>query len=327
MRILREFAVTPNDCRGSVVAIGNFDGVHKGHQILLGIAGDEAKRLGVPLSVLAFEPHPRNFFNPDLAPFRLTPFEAKAIELDDIGVGILFAVPFNREMAERTAEQFVDEVIAGGIAASHVVVGYDFGFGKGRAGNPENLKEMLDSRDIGLTVVEPISHDGEVYSSTLIRDYLQQGKPVEAARLLGHWWKIEGTVTKGDQRGRTIGFPTTNLYLEDYLEPAHGVYVVHALVNRDGHERHYGGVANIGHRPTFHTEVPILEVHLFGYDEADGSEGDLYGCQMVVSFLEYLRPEQKFDGLDSLKAQIEKDSAKAMEILALPEYAPRYFRD
>ncbi len=330
MKILRDFTDVPADCRGAVVAIGNYDGVHKGHQAVLGIARDEADRQGVSLAVLAFEPHPRNFFDPALEPFRLTPFEAKAIELDAIGVDILFALPFDEAMSQRQAVTFVDEVLMGGLHAGHVVVGYDFRFGKGRTGDPEKLKDMLDAHNIGLTVIDPVSHDGEVYSSTLIREYLQAGKPRDAAKLLGHWWKAEGTVQKGDQRGRTIGFPTANILLSDYIDPAHGVYTVRAQVKDGDKTNTYGGVANIGHRPMFHVDVPLLEVYLFDYNEedlGDGEDGALYGKQIVVSFLEYLRPEQKFDGLEELTAQIAKDSDLAREQLKLPEFAEGYYRN
>lgn len=330
MQIFRDFRDVPDEASGAVVAVGNFDGVHRGHQAVLSLARKEADRLQVALAVLAFEPHPRNFFNPDLKPFRLTPFEAKAIELDAIGVDTLFAVPFDEAMSQRSAEAFVEEVLLGGLGASHVVVGYDFGFGKDRAGNPENLKTMLQAHGVALTVIEPVTHGDEIYSSTLIREYLQAGKPRDAAKLLGHWWKAEGTVQKGDQRGRTIGFPTANVVLTDYIEPAHGVYTVRAQVKDEDKTRTYGAVASIGHRPMFHVDVPLLEVFLFDYDETElgeGEDGALYGKKMVVSFLEYLRPEENFDDLDALTDQIAKDSDTAQAQLKLPEFAEGYYRD
>lgn len=297
--------------RGAVVALGNFDGVHKGHQAVLGAARARANDLGVPLGVVSFEPHPRSFFNPGAPEFRLTPLASKARALGRLGVDFLAALPFDATMANMLAQDFVKQVLVGGLGAAHVVIGFDFCFGRGRAGNAELLTGMGKTEGFGLTVIEPQVHDGEVYSSTLIRRLLADGKPRQAARLMGHWWHIEGPVLPGDQRGRTIGFPTANISLEGYLHPALGVYAVRAEI--DG--RTLGGVANFGKRPTFDKKDVLLEVHLFDYS------GDLYGKTVVVSFVEFLRPERKFSGLDELKAQIAADGAKAREILGDPAYA------
>jgi riboflavin kinase/FMN adenylyltransferase len=310
-RIVRGLAEVEPEMRGAVVALGNFDGVHKGHQAVVAAARARATELGVPLGVVSFEPHPRSFFNPGAPEFRLTPLPSKARALGRLGVDFLAALPFDAAMANMLAQDFVTDVLVHGLGIVHVVIGFDFCFGRGRAGNAEVLAWMGEMEGFGLTVVEPQTHDGEVYSSTLIRRLLADGKPRQAARLMGHWWHIEGPVLPGDQRGRTIGFPTANIALEGYLHPALGVYAVRAEV--DG--RTFGGVANFGKRPTFDKKDVLLEVHLFDYS------GDLYGKTMVVSFIEFLRPERKFAGLDELKAQIAADGAKARGILADPAYA------
>jgi riboflavin kinase/FMN adenylyltransferase len=197
-----------------------------------------------------------------------------------------------------------------GLHASHVVAGYDFRFGKGRTGDASVLAYMGQQEGYGTTIVEEVSHGGEAYSSTRIRERLVAGDPKGAADLLGHWWTVETHVMSGDKRGRTIGFPTANLALEDHVQPALGVYAVRVEIEDGPHKGHYDGVANFGKRPTFDKKDVLLEVHLFDF------EGDIYGHHMAVSFIDYLRPEQKFNGLDELKAQIAKDSAKAREILS-----------
>jgi riboflavin kinase/FMN adenylyltransferase len=310
MQILRHHSPVPRPLRGGVYALGNFDGVHRGHQMVIDKARDKAQELGVPLGVLVFEPHPKQFFFPDEPFFRLTPFRAKARLLQSIGVDILAALPFDAEMAKREAGEFILDVLVNGLHASHVVAGYDFRFGKGRTGDASVLAYMGQQEGYGTTIVEEVSHGGEAYSSTRIRERLVAGDPKGAADLLGHWWTVETHVMSGDKRGRTIGFPTANLALEDHVQPALGVYAVRVEIEDGPHKGHYDGVANFGKRPTFDKKDVLLEVHLFDF------EGDIYGHHMAVSFIDYLRPEQKFNGLDELKAQIAKDSAKAREILS-----------
>ncbi|MBP6011167.1 MAG: bifunctional riboflavin kinase/FAD synthetase [Alphaproteobacteria bacterium] len=303
MQIFRHFESLPASARGATVAIGNFDGVHRGHQALL----KHAKTLGDKLGVLVFEPHPQEFFKPDGERFRLTPFRAKARLLERFGVDVLYALHFDASLASLTADEFIAKVLVEGIGARHVVVGEDFQFGKGRTGNIEHLKAKGATLGFATSTFDLVGAGPEAkISSTRIREALRAGKPDVAADLLGHAWTVEGRVEHGDQRGRTIGFPTANVSLEGYLEPALGVYAVRVEIGG----KSYNGVANFGRRPTFDKKDVLLEVHIFDY------AGDLYGQQIVVAFIAYLRPEMKFAGLDALKAQIAKDGEEAKRRLA-----------
>ena len=294
--------------------MGNFDGLHRGHAALIGTARDRARAQGRPAAVLTFEPHPRSLFMPGGEPFRLTPFRVKEREIARLGVDLLFVQHFDAAFAKKSADSFVEEVLLGTVGVAHIVVGHDCTFGNRRSGTPELLREAGAAHGFGLTVVEPVRDPDEaVYSSTHIRELLKSGKPREAAAQLGRFWEIDGRVMVGDRRGRTIGFPTINLGLGEYLRPAFGVYAVR--VSGDGPDdpfagRAVGGVANIGLRPTVGTPEPRLEAHLFDIDQ------DLYGRHLRVSLLDFIRPEQKFAGLDALKAQIAEDAARARVILA-----------
>lgn len=310
MQVFETYQDIPKDARGSVLVIGNFDGVHRGHAKVISGAREIAKGLVAPLGVMAFEPHPREFFAPDAPAFRLTMPETRARLLERHGVDLVFTLPFTAELAGKEAKDFVTDVLVTGLGVAHVVVGYDFCFGKGRKGDTSLLRDMGAEHGVGVTIVEPVKSGGEAYSSTRIRDALRDGKPEVAAALLGHWWTIEGEVTKGDQRGRTIGFPTANVALGRYLHPAFGVYAVKIEILTGAHAGTYDGVANLGRRPTFDKKDVLLESFIFDF------EGDLYGAELAVSLINFLRPEQKFDGLDALKAQIAKDSEAAREVLA-----------
>ncbi len=313
MRIIRHHSDVPDPARGAVVAIGNFDGVHRGHQVVIGKARAVAEELGVPLAVLVFEPHPRQYFAPDAPFFRLSSFRAKVALLAREGVGIVYALPFDAQMAKLTAPDFVMDVLVKGLGAVHVVVGYDFCFGKGRTGDTALLRYMGEMEGFGVTVVDPQGEEGEggiVYSSTKVREALADGRLEDAAKILGRPWFIEGRVLDGDKRGRTIGFPTANLALDSVVTPRFGVYAVSVEIEDGPHKGTYGGVANLGRRPTFNKTDVTLEVNLFDFD------GDIYGAHLRVSFLAFLRPEQKFDGLDALKAQIAKDADAARAVLA-----------
>jgi riboflavin kinase/FMN adenylyltransferase len=294
--------------------MGNFDGLHQGHAALISKVRDRARAAGVPAAVLTFEPHPRSVFVPGGEPFRLTPFRVKEREIERLGVDLLFVQHFDLAFARKSAESFVEEVLVGAIGATHVVVGHDCTFGNRRRGTPEMLRAAGKERGFGLTVIEPVSGpDAAVYSSTHIRELLKAGKPVEAAAQLGRFWEIDGRVMVGDRRGRTIGFPTVNLGLGENLHPALGVYAVR--VRGDGADdafagRAIDGVANIGLRPTVGGLEPRLEAHLFDID------ADLYGRHLRVSLIEFIRPEQKFAGLDALKAQIAEDAQTARAMLA-----------
>ncbi len=310
MQILEAYKDLPESAKGAVIVIGNFDGVHRGHAVVISEAKQKASDLSAPLGVMSFEPHPREFFAPDAPPFRLTTNTTRARLLEGHGVDILYQLPFNAALAGKPAEDFVRDVLHKGLGARHVVVGYDFCFGKGRKGDAQLLRQMGDALGFGVTIVEPVTpvNESDVYSSTRIRDALREGRPDDAAQLLGHWWTVEGVVQPGDQRGRTIGFPTANLTLGRYLHPAYGVYAALATVYDGPHKGIYNGVANLGRRPTFDAKDVLLETFLFDFD------GDLYGADMGVSLLTFLRPEMKFGGLDELKAQIANDTNAARAI-------------
>lgn len=291
--------------QGAAVALGNFDGVHRGHQALLDRTVEQAKVLNAPVVALTFEPHPRRFFVPDTGPFRLTLPPAKLRLLEQYGVQAVLAQRFDETFAALSAEAFIDEVLLEGMGARHVVCGYDFTFGARRSGNVEMLRENGRKKGFGVTVLDPVTHEGEIYSSTRIREALRAGWVSEASELLGHSWEIEGVVELGDQRGRTIGFPTANVALGEHLRPRFGVYAVRVLV--DGQWR--SAVANLGRRPTFGKLKENFEVHLFDFT------GDLYGKALRVALIEFIRPEMKFGGLDQLKAQIAADREAARRLL------------
>jgi len=294
--------------------MGNFDGLHRGHAALIGRVCELARQDDRPTGVLTFEPHPRSLFFPATEPFRLTPFRVKERELARLGIDLLFVQHFDLAFSEKSAEEFIAEVIVGAIGASHIVIGWDCTFGNRRRGTPGLLQAAGRQHDFEVTVIEPVrSVDTVVYSSTHIRELLKAGKPRAAAALLDRYWEIDGRVATGDRRGRTIGFPTANLGLDDYLHPAFGVYAVR--VSGDGPDdplagRTIDGVANIGLRPTVGGLVPRLEAHLFDIDV------DLYGRHLRVALVDFIRPEQKFAGLDALQAQIAADAAEARKILA-----------
>jgi riboflavin kinase/FMN adenylyltransferase len=313
LRIVRHPGSGSRHKEGAVLAMGNFDGLHKGHAALIGKARDRARAIGAPAAVLTFEPHPRSVFVPGGEPFRLTPFRVKEREIARLGVDLLFVQHFDLAFARKSAESFVDDVLCGAIGATHIVVGHDCTFGNQRRGSPDLLRAAGAERGFGVTVVEPVrGPDASAYSSTQIRGLLREGKPRAAAAQLGRFWEIDGRVMLGDRRGRTIGFPTANLGLGDYLRPAFGVYAVR--VSGDGPDdpfagRSVDGVANLGLRPTIGTPEPRLEAHLFDIDQ------DLYGRHLRVSLVDFIRPERKFSGLDALKAQIADDAASARAIL------------
>jgi riboflavin kinase/FMN adenylyltransferase len=311
MLIFRGCEGLADSARGAAVAIGNFDGVHRGHQAVIGTAGRLAREAGLPHAVLTFEPHPRSVFRPDDPPFRLTPFPMKARLIETLGVDLLFALPFDRSFAAKTAETFVEEVLVDGLGVAHVVAGYDFVFGNKRRGTPTLLGEMGRSLGFGVTIMDPVEESaGDIYSATGIREKLLRGEPREAARRLGRFWEVEGPVATGDKLGRVLGFPTANIALGDHLRPATGIYAVRAAVVEAGEAAWRDAVASFGWRPTVGGTDLRFEVHLLDF------EGDLYGRTLRVQLVEYLRPEAKFDGLDRLKEQIAADAAQARAVLS-----------
>jgi riboflavin kinase/FMN adenylyltransferase len=317
MKIFRHYDEVPASLKGAVVAVGNFDGVHLGHQALIAEARAQAKARNAPLAVLAFEPHPAEFFRPRPDSIRLTPLRTKARLLAELGVDAMFALTFDVSMAKRSAGNFVSDVLVNGLGLSGVVVGPDFEFGQGRAGNVAILKEMGAANGFTVTVFDMVKTAGEKISSTRIRDSLKAAHPEDAARLLGRFWAIEARVEHGDGRGRTMGFPTANMHLGHCLAPAFGVYAVRVTITEN--EKPIGrhdGVANFGIRPMYQTPVPLMEAHLFDFD------GDLYGKHLAVELIAYLRPEAKFADLDALIAQIAADAQKARKILAQTPQTP-----
>ncbi len=308
MKIIRHPSSVPDAVTGSAVAIGNFDGVHPGHQAVINEAGRLARAENRPWTVFTFEPHPRRVFQPGAEPFRLTPFHAKARAIETLGVDYLFVQRFSRSFSQTPAEDFVRETLSKGVGAGHVVAGYDFVFGKGRGGNCELLLRMGAELGFGVTAVAAHGDEGgERYSSTRVREALAAGDVETAAQLLGRDYGVTARVRHGDQRGRTIGFPTANMRLGDHLVPARGVYAVEADI--PGRGAPVPGVANLGRRPTFGGAEDRLETFLFDFS------GDLYGERLHVRLKHFIRGEKKFDGMDALKAQIAADSAKARELL------------
>ena len=310
MHVFRHFENLPDEVRGASVAVGNFDGVHLGHQAVIGEAGRVARDQGIPWAVLSFEPHPRSLFTTDQEPFRLTPFRIKARHVEALGVDNMIVLHFDHEFAGLSADDFVKKVLVKGLGARHVVSGYDFVFGHKRAGNCELLLHKGKEEGFDFTCVSAVDDGETIYSSTRVRRCLKAGDPRGAANLLGRPFEIEGRVEHGDARGRTIGFPTANLHLGEYLRPASGVYAVRAGIDEGADTKWLEGVANFGNRPTFDKKDTIFEVHLFDFDD------DLYGRHLRIALVDFLREEKKFDGLDDLKAQIALDSDNARQILA-----------
>jgi riboflavin kinase / FMN adenylyltransferase len=302
-------APLPPHLRGGVVAIGNFDGVHRGHQAVLDRALAEAGRRGVPALVLTFEPHPRKVFRPDMPLFVLTPPPMKARLLSHLGFAALVEQPFTRAFAGLSAEAFVTDVLETNLGITHAVTGFDFHFGKDRQGGPAFLMAAGERHGFGVTLVDAFRDEGaEVVSSSRIRALLSEGEVTEAAGLLGYRFTVESQVIGGQQLGRTLGFPTANMRLSPEATLKEGIYAVR-FRRADG--TLYDGVASFGRRPTVDDNgAPLLETFVFDF------AGDLYGEICDVSFFGFLRPEVKFDGLDALVAQIKRDEAEARALLA-----------
>lgn len=309
MRIIRDYQFTSDEDKGAAVAIGNFDGVHLGHQAVIDVTRDAAEKLGAPLGILTFEPHPREYFAPDAPPFRLMNADAKASRLDKLGITHLYQMNFNAALSALSAEQFARDVIADGFGLKHCVVGADFCFGKGREGNANALIEFGKQMGFGVTIADLLTEGGEVFSSTAIRNALTDGRPEDAAKMLGHWHRIEGEVIHGDQRGRELGYPTANLSIDGLHPPKYGVYAVVVDILDGPSLGRYYGAASIGERPTFGVYKPNLEVFIFDFS------ADIYGAQISVALVDYQRPELKFDGLEPLIEQMDKDCVIAKRTL------------
>ena len=296
----------PARLTGAHVAIGNFDGVHRGHQAVLAAALDRARAENRPALALTFEPHPRSFFAPDKPVFRLTPPEVKARLAAALGLDGLVVATFDRALASLPAEAFVAEILVGRLGITGATIGWDFHFGRGREGTPAFLDAAGRRHGFSVDVVEPFACEGgEPVSSSRIRSALEAGDLAEAAGLLGYRWFVEGTIVGGDRRGRDLGFPTANMHLAPDCALRHGVYAVTIAI--DGVRR--DGVANWGRRPQFDDGAPVLETHVFDFS------GDLYGHTAEVTFVSYLRPEAKFESVAALIAQMHLDCAEARAVL------------
>jgi riboflavin kinase/FMN adenylyltransferase len=307
MRWLDHRNPLPESLRGAVVALGNFDGFHKGHQAVAGEAIRWARSEGRPSIVATFDPHPARLFQPDAPPFRLTTLEQRQELYLAAGATAMLVFHFDRELASTSAEDFVRVLLHERIGAAGVVTGEDFTFGKGRAGNRQRLGELGGEVGIAARAVPPVMDDGAPVSSSRIRAALQAGDCATATRLLTRPFAIRGVVQHGDKVGRTIGYPTANLPLESYLRPRFGIYAVTGRILGTGRE--LKGAANIGVRPTFDPPKELLEPYFFDF------AGNLYGQEIEVAFHHFLRPEAKFDSLDALTAQMAKDCDAARRLL------------
>lgn len=308
MIILRHTEEVPAELRQGVVAIGNFDGVHRGHQAVLSTALALARAEDRPMGALTFEPHPRSVFQPELAPFRLTPFPIKAQLIADLGADFIFTQGFDLGFAATTAEDFIQNTLIRTLDVHHIVIGHDYAFGKGRTGTPLSLRRAGAAQGFGVTELAAVTaRSGVILSSTAARDAIREGRMADARAILGRPWSIEGTVQHGEARGRSIGYPTANVPLTDTLRPRAGVYAVRVRIDDD--DTIYHGVANCGRRPTFDGKGTVLEVHLFDFAES------LYDRRLHVAFAHFLRDERKFDGLDALKRQIVDDAQAARRYL------------
>ncbi|HPE47455.1 MAG TPA: riboflavin biosynthesis protein RibF [Hyphomonas sp.] len=305
MAVYADYRGLPAGARGASVALGNFDGLHAGHREVI-----EAARKGGhgKFSVATFEPPPRAYFRPTDPPFRIFRPERRNAAILEAGAEAVFELPFNGEMAAMTDEAFVRQVLVDGLGVSHVAVGFDFRFGRGRMGHAQRLASLGRALGFGVSIVEKVEKLGDKASSTAIRQALMAGEPEAAAELLGDWWIADGVVEGGERNGRKLGFPTANIHLGELIHPKHGVYAVRARIDRDG--PWHDGVANFGRTPTTGVRDPLLETHIFDFDS------DLYGKWIEVQLISYLRPELKFDTLDDLVAAMKQDAEIARNRLA-----------
>ncbi|MXO91315.1 bifunctional riboflavin kinase/FAD synthetase [Pontixanthobacter aquaemixtae] len=308
MRWLDHREPVPESLRGAVVALGNFDGFHKGHQAVAGEAIRWAREEGRPSIVATFDPHPVRFFKPDAEPFRLTTLEQRQELYLEAGATAMLVLHFDKALASTTAEDFIGDLLAKHLGVAGVVTGEDFTFGKARGGNAQVLAEVGAQHEIRARTIGPVGDSDEVISSSRIREALRNGDPQEAARLLTRPFAIRGIVEHGDKRGREIGYPTANLSIESYLRPKFGVYAVTGRILATGQE--LKGAANIGIRPQFSPPKELLEPYFFDFS------GNLYGQEVEVSFHHFLRQEAKFETMDALMEQIDRDCEKAAQILA-----------
>jgi riboflavin kinase / FMN adenylyltransferase len=307
MAVFADYRGLPESARGASIALGNFDGLHAGHRAVM----DAARLAGQGrFAVATFEPPPRAYFRPGDPPFRIFRPERRNAAILAAGASTVFELPFNGEMAAMTDEGFVRNVLVDGLGVTHVSVGFDFRFGRGRMGHAQRLSSLGRALGFGVTIVEEVEGHGAKASSTAIRQALMAGEPDLAAAMLGSPWVADGVVESGERNGRKLGFPTANLQLGELIHPKHGVYAVRARIEGEAGWR--AGVANFGRTPTTGLRDPLLETHIFDF------AGDIYGKRLEVQLVAYLRPEKKFDTLELMVEQMHADSAEARAILATP---------
>jgi riboflavin kinase/FMN adenylyltransferase len=303
----------PDDARGAAVAIGNFDGVHLGHQAVIDVARIQATKTNAPLGILTFEPHPRSFFakkfNKQLPPFRLMSAEARAHRFKKLGVDLVLELPFNQDLCDLSDWEFSHQILSEAFGLSHVVAGADFCFGRGRLGTAASLSAHASTLNFNVTITDLKNHEAQVISSTNIRNALAAANPRRAAAMLGHWHRLEGPVEHGEKRGRELGYPTANTSIDGLQPPAFGVYAVLIDVLTGPHAGSYHGAASIGVRPMFGKNRPNCETFIFDF------RGNLYGETVSVGLVEYLRGEEEFDGLEALITQMDADCIRAHKIL------------
>jgi riboflavin kinase/FMN adenylyltransferase len=304
--VCRDGDPVPAALRGAVVAIGNFDGVHRGHRHLIGIAEEEAHRAGRPAAVLTFEPHPQAFFWPDVPHFRLTPDPVKLAVLERIGLDGVFVRHFDAALAAMSAADFVQNLITRELGVAGVVAGHDFHFGRRREGTPAVLESLCAEAGLSCTIVSAVEEAGEPVSSSAIRSALSEGDVSRANHLLGYRWFVAGEVRHGDKRGRTLGFPTANIALDPACGLRHGIYAVRAALG-GGEVRE--GVASFGRRPTFDDGAPLLETYLFDF------AGDLYARSLEVEFVAFIRSEERFASAEALVLRMNEDAREARAML------------
>jgi riboflavin kinase/FMN adenylyltransferase len=305
MEVIHGWNAVPAHLKGASIAIGTFDGFHRGHQAVAEAAKAKASELQALAGVMVFEPYPRMYFQPGRSFFRLTTLPRKLKLLQDFGCDLCAVIPFEREVAELTAEDFVRSILVEGFGIRHAAVGFNFFFGKGRGGNPGVLAGLGRAYGFGVTVVEPKGNAGEIFSSTRIREALAEGDVAAAAEMLGYFWRISGVVEGGAGRGQGLGFPTANIRLDEGVTLKHGIYAV--IVHVGGEKLQ--GAAYLGTRPTFDAGLPVLETFLFDFN------GNLYGRTIDIEFIAFVRDDAKFKSAEALSSQMAADCAKAKAIL------------
>lgn len=305
MHVLHGFDHVPHEARGATLAIGNFDGVHRGHQALFQEARAAIAKHGGLAGAMVFEPHPREFFQPARPHFRLTPLAQKLALLERYELDLAVVLTFDKKLAALSAHDFIERILVAGLGVRHIIVGHDFHFGKGRDGNSAVMQEAGKEFGFDVTVVETVAEAGEIFSSSAIRAEIAQGDVKSAAHMLGHYWRMSGKVVGGAKVGAGIGFPTANIPMPKGTALAHGIYAVFVYI----HEAQHRGAAYLGTRPTFDDGTPILEIFLFDFNE------ELYGREIEIEFVDFIRGDRRFETVELLVAQMDKDVARARQIL------------